>query len=186
MRAAALLMAVLMLTAGCLGFGGDEEAEDAEDDPSGDTEPSQNSSTEDGQAAEDGPGEHEHEPQRERHWDNKTGEVDSTNLIVDQGEPAEETTQVPAEALELSVTLSTNGTLQGEVYPPGCEEESEEPGEDCSHSLDGDGASWSTEDPGDGTWTIRLWKDEPGADPIPYTLEIWFAEEHEPAPGHHS
>lgn len=203
MRAAALLMAVLVLTTGCLGFGGDDGSDDTDDTESADSQDpgqDQNSSTDGSQAGDDGTSDHEHEPEPERHWDNKTGEVQGTNLVVEsQGEPAEETTEVPEAALELSVTLQAeDGEIDAEIYPPGCEEQDEEPGEDCSHSLstqgsdaettqpDGGNATWSTDEPAAGTWTMRLWKADAGDNAVPYTLEIWYLEEHEPAPGHHS
>jgi hypothetical protein len=191
MRAAALLMAVLMLTAGCLGMGGDEADDSSSDADADDADGSQDDGNDDASTTNDSTdssGDHSHQAQPEKHWDNKTGEVDSTNVVVDEGEPAEETTEVPAEANEFSVTLSSEGntSIRGEVYPPDCDEQGDDPGEDCSHTLDGDGTTYSTTDPADGSWTIRLWKAEPGTDSVPYTLEIWYLEEHEPGPGHHS
>lgn len=198
MRVPALLVASLVLTTGCLGLGGDD-AEDADVDAGDDA--GANASDEDtsGEAG-GGTSDHEHEAEPERHWDNKTGEVQGTNYLVgSEGDAAEETTEVPDAALEFSITLTVEeGEVDAEIYPPGCEESDEEPGEDCSTSLgtvdsdqeamepDGGNATWSTDDPDAGTWTIRLWKADAGTDPVPYTLEVWFLEEHLPGPGHHS
>lgn len=198
MRAASLLIGLMLLTAGCLGLGGDD-AEDAQDDVD-DAPEADGSANETNDSTSGGTSDHGHEAQPEKHWDNKTGEVQGTNVLVEsQGEAVEETTEVPEAALEVSITLSAEeGEIRGEVYPPGCEEQDEEPGEDCSHSLntydsqaestqpDGGNATWSTQEPDAGTWTIRLWKADAGNSAVPYTLTIWFLEEHEPAPGHHS
>jgi hypothetical protein len=200
MRAAALALTVLLLTTGCLGIGGEDEAEtDAPTDEGSDA--GTDGSSDDGtDGAPNSTSDHEHQPEPERHWDNKTGEVSGTNVVVEsQGEAAEETTEVPEAANELSITLSAEqGEIDAEVYPPGCEEQDDEPGEDCSASLstmesdqeatqpDGGNATFSTQDPDAGTWTIRMWKADAGDGSVPYTLEIWYLEEHAPGPDHHS
>lgn len=198
MRLVALLMALLMLTAGCLGFGGDDADSDANDqlpDGDGDT----NDTSEDNQNASTSEGDdHEHEPEPEAHWDNRTGEVEGTNLVVQSDGMAEEQIELPETTSTFEVNLTAEeGELDAELYPPECEEQDDEPGEDCSHSLstyesgtettqpDGGTATWSTEGPDPGTWTLRMWKADAGSSSVPYTLSFFYVDEHEPGPDHH-
>lgn len=202
MRAAALLMGLLLLTAGCLGMGEDdpegtedEGAPDAGDEPE-DQQPSEDENGD----SDDQTGDHEHEAQPEAHWDNRTGEVAGTNLVVEsQGEAAVEEIELPNTTTAFAFNLTAEeGELDIELYPPGCEESDDEPGEDCSESFathdsqaemlqpDGGSAEWSTESPDTGTWTLRMWKADAGQTAVPYSVSFFYIDQHEPTPGHHS
>jgi len=197
MRAAALLLGVLMLTAGCLGMGGDDDAGNETDVPD-DSDGTSGDQAEGNQT--DGTGDHGHDPEPEAHWDNRTGEVTGTNLIVEsQGEAVVEEIELPETAIEFSVNLTgEEGEIKGELYPPDCEESDDEPGEDCSTSMntyqdeteqaqpDGGSATYETQDPDAGTWTLRLWKADGGDSAVPYNLAFLYVDEHEPGPDHHA
>lgn len=198
MRAAALLMGLLLVTAGCLGFGGDDGEDAGTDDTNDTTVPDSGSDTTTG-GNQTGSGDHEHEPEPEPHWDNRTGEVTGTNLLVEsQGEAVVEEIELPETATEFAVNLTAeDGEIDGELYPPGCEESDDEPGEDCSQSIDtyesdqeraqpdGGSATWETSSPDPGTWTLRMWKADGGNNAVPYTVAFFYVDQHEPEPGHH-
>lgn len=193
MRAAAVLLGLVLLTAGCLGMGGDDPEDEA--GPSSDgSAPGTNAST----GSDASGANHSHEPAPEPHWDNRTGEVDSRRPLIADGTNASEEFTLPDTAIKLIVNLTAeSGEIDGEIYPPDCSEEGGSPGEDCSHDLntyngsqapqmaDGGSASWTTQDPEGGNWTIRLYNENTQGDSIPYELTIYFVDEHEPAGDHH-
>lgn len=192
MRAAALLTGLLLLTAGCLGMGGGES-----DDASA---PSSSDLPESNDPTDPASGNHTHEPKPEPHYVNRTGEVDGTNVVVGASGPANETVAIPATSRVLVINLTAeDGELNGEIYPPDCEDESPNTiGAQCSHDLntynssqdqytaDGGSASWSTEDVSGGNWTVELYKADPGNQAVPYTLTFYYVDLHAPTPGHHS
>lgn len=190
MRAAALLMGVLMLTAGCIGMGGD----DSETSANGGTVDANTSSTPATQDAN-----HSHDPAPEPHWDNRTGEISGTNAVFLSNGIGNETIEIPDTSKTFEVTLTAeDGELDGELYPPECEEDDNTHGEDCSHSIDtfngtqgqtakdGGTATFSTEDPDAGNWTLRLFKSDPGNNDVPYTITFFYVDAHQPAADHHS
>lgn len=196
MRAVTILMALVLAAAGCLGVGGDSDDNSADGVDSVDANDTQDDGSTDGTG--DDSGEHGHEAQPEPHYDNRTGEVPSRTPLIADNTNATEELSLPGTALNLYINLSSeSGEIDGEIYPPGCAEQDEERGESCSEDLntyngseapqmaDGGSASWNTQSPNEGNWTVRLFNENTQGDSIPYTLNFYYRDEHEPAPGHH-
>lgn len=192
MRAAALVMAALMLSAGCIGMSGDDEADTTDPNATNSTDPAA-SGSENGSANES----HEHEEQPEPHWDNRTGEISGENVLVASTGTASEEKEIPATAREYQIRLTAEGgEIDGEIYPPECEQPEDSQETDCSEDLstcegtscaEADGGTvWfnaTTIDPGN--WTVSMAKADPGASAVTYTLTFYYVDVHKPAPGHH-
>jgi hypothetical protein len=195
MRAAAILAGLLLLTAGCIGMGDDSDESESQE-----VSPDSNSDGAAGDAPGDNSTDHGHEAKPEKHYDNRTGEVEQTNgLFFTRGDPSNETIEVPDTAQNLHINLTAeDGEINGEIFGPDCEDTSGTIGSDCSEDLDtynnsqeaneGDGgeASWSTDSPNGGNWTVKLYKGDPGTAPVSYTLEFYYVDEHKPAADHHN
>jgi len=191
-----MIAAVLLLTTGCIGMGGDDVGDDSGDNLDKETN-GPNDQTNSTDAADD----HEHEPEPEPHTEERTGEVEQTNLVVGtSGAPANETFEIPEKAGPLVFNLSVDsGEINGEIFPPDCEDNSpNQQGAECSEDLDtynstegqsaGDGgeATWETESPQAGNWTVELYKADPGSSSVPYTLTAFYIDVHGPSGDHHS
>lgn len=199
MRVAALLTALMLLTAGCIGMGGDEgdsDAETASTDAPG-TSPGTN-------ATEATNGSHGHEPTPERHFINITGELSGVNAVAATTAFGNETVELPKDPNSASFTIKVDsGELFIEIYPPDCEDENElvffsTQGPDCATSgstmngtserVSGNGGTFahSAEDPKGGNWTIELQKSDAGANAVSYTIVTEYVDIHKPGGNHHS
>lgn len=197
MRAAVLLMGLLLATAGCLGIGGDS-SDDASSE-TGETQAGGDAGANGTDNATGGTQEHDHEPEPEPHWDNRTGEVPGPGLVVGSVDVEEENLSVPDTAKTLEVTLQAeSGEIRAELYPPDCEESGGGFGESCSETMDtfndtagrfaadGGQSSFSTPRPSPGNWSLVMAKGDPGPASVPYTVTFFYVDEHEPEAGHHS
>ncbi len=163
----ALLLAGTLLATGCLGFGSDEESGPrASDNEAGDDGSEDPTSDEETSA----------EVEREVGWETNewSGTVTSVSVVVNaisaEEFSAEPTIEEGAERLILNLSvepLAPTTEAFAAIADPSCE-----PATGCddeTRTEDGE-ASWATEDPEAGTWTVRIFKDGPGADRIEWTL----------------
>lgn len=202
MRSVTVLLGLALLTAGCLGMGGDDSGTDADTASTSSPAPSPNaSSTTNGSAS----GDHGHEPQPEKHWTNITGEISGVSTGAGGvNHVANETLGVPDTAQSLTIRVQTeNGELNAGFLAPGCTNEPEYPpgielqGPDCEESgtttndtsekltPNGGTVTFSTEQPKGGNWTVEMSKDNTGASTISYTVTAVYIDVHEPAADHH-
>lgn len=205
MRQVALLVGALLITAGCLGFGGSDADPDPQADagvssPSTDRPASNASGTANGSAVED----HDHEPEPEKHWLNLTGEVGGVRVVVATGETvANETIELPEDPTSLALTVTAEGgELDVDVLPPGCTDEPDLLGvvntqspscatsgstaNDTTEELAPDGGtfSFSTENPEAGNWTVQVTKADQGANAVSYAIQAVYVDIHEPGADH--
>lgn len=196
MRALTLIAAALLLTAGCIGGSGGEETDDGSDAPTDGAEDGPTSTGSDNGTE----GTHAHEAAPERHWDNRSGEVEGTNAVIVTQGITNETIPIPETVEQMRVRLAADsGEIDGNLYPPGCEPPADPTAAppECSHSLDtynsteetlmpdGGVATWETEQGTGGNWTLEMTKADPGPSAVPYELTVFYVDVHEPAPGHH-
>lgn len=156
-----LLLALSLALAGCLGGGGGADVEsqgaDTMDDGTGDA-------GEDVATANNTTG---------PSWvaEYRNGTVEGTNLVVITNGANDETFTVPDGAEELIFNFTAHeGELWISISPPGCEGGFMS---SCTERADtSDGSStWSTSNPDTGTWTVTLYKGDPGTMPVEYTVE---------------
>lgn len=199
MRAVALLAGVLLLTAGCLGMGGDET--DTEASPSSVEE----SATNDSQSPGASPTEdHDHEPAPEKHWVNITGEVSGAHAVfVGINSFENETFEVPSGVQSLEITVrAEGGELYISVLDPDCTDEPEILGfvqtsspscEESGSTMNGtseevqpDGGTFefSQDQPKEGNWTIEMSKSDSGTNAVGYTITAAYVDVHEPSSDH--
>lgn len=149
----AILLTLTLLGAGCLGAQeGDVDAQSADDAP-----------------VDAGPAfDWTHEE--------RDGTASGANLVVvavTQGTQTE-SFRVPEGTNVTHVNVTTDGgELQLELYPPGCDR-SQGGGDECADEVttqDGE-AHWMKEAPTAGSWTVYLFKGDPGAADVPYTMVV--------------
>lgn len=190
MRAAALLTALMLLSAGCIGMGGDDADSDAE--TASTDAPGSSSATNATGATNDS---HAHEAKPEPHFDNRTGETSSTKIGIPggasgyQGAPSTENLTVPAKSSVLRINLTADSSeIDAEIYGPDCERSPNQFGNSCSQSLrtSEDQSSFSTNDPAEGNWSVDLHTGETGSSSASYTLTFYYVDAHKPSGDHHS
>ncbi len=153
----ALLLAPMLLTAGCIGLPGDGgEEENATPEEANETMDVEDDGAE---------------------WmrENRTGSVSgSSAFFAEEGE--NESFTVSASTLMLNLSAE-NGELEMCIQEPGNESANESNGsaqEDCDENVtteDGE-ASFEQQAPESGEWTVRLTAAEPSASDIDYELSI--------------
>lgn len=148
-------VAALLLTAGCIGFGGD----DGETNET--TNETNNNSTIEGK-----------EDQEEWSSENRSGSVPATSALVGE-EAAEESFEVDGSALVLNLSAE-GGELDMCIQKPAGNESSNDSQEDCDETVttqDGN-ATFEADEPEAGNWTVRLSAADASSSEIEYELEI--------------
>lgn len=177
------LAALALVTAGCLGGGGDEAetAGAATGDQAGNEPDAASNGTEPGleENATDEPS----GPTWNVSFTNAT--VEGTNAVVSFGEPLgspnNHTFHVVDGARNLTFNFTADdGELYVTIYEPGCSG-----GSACSHRADTGGlyhqamgtqgtsgeSSWSTQNPQGGEWRVEIYKGDTGTGSVDYTVE---------------
>lgn len=160
-----LALAAALAVAGCLGGGGDgaDTASTPGTTPTGEDAPDNDTA---GNDTAD-------EPVPRWNTTSFEGEASGPNLVFVFTPGPTHNVTVLEDTRNLTVNAtSSDGELLVDVYPPGCEEQDNQRGEDCSHTADtqGDDGQWTTEDPEPGTWTIRVSKADPGTGSTSYEV----------------
>lgn len=168
-----LVASVALVTAGCLG-GGTTDTSASEDGPSStpSSSPTPNATEENETTETPTPS-----------WSNETREGSFSGSHAGTGEGglslgggAEDWTVEDA-ALNLTVALASETDVFGDIYPPCDDEGVAGTGllSDCpSHRIETrDGpASWGTDDPAPGNWTLYVYRSENGYGEVQYTLTL--------------
>ncbi len=153
----ALILASVLLLAGCLGGGGDTSLDEQSAAGNTTTEaPVNESST----------------PEFTWTHEEKTGTVEGTNAAAVTVGAEQESVRIVEGATNLILNFTAeDGELWVDIVPPGC---SGGASSDCSHRADTtDGTStWSTTNPESGAWTVYLYKGDPGVSPVDYVVSI--------------
>lgn len=162
MRLPVLLTGVLLLTAGCIGFGDDN----GDNETDGNDTNFDGNDTDFGDSGDTGDAGDEAGESRET----RNGTVEASAIVPGGG--AAETFRVENGTETLTLELSADGgELEMTVSPADCDDPS------CQETAttSGGSASYSASAPAEGEWTVTLSPASPGLEPIDYQLTIVLA-----------